>query len=179
MAEEAEFNIKIAQDTQSKLEFYAIALTFTVLGLSVQTSAFGRNLVADGLELLGWVSLLVSGMVGLSRVESMPHVYKLYALHRQYDELSKYLRKVQHQNPNTPTMSLTDGEVLPVSTALANAEKSVTTINEEIEPATGSLVRRYKVQRTLFIAGMTLLLLGRGYIAAVRIVLEIARAASA
>jgi len=71
-------NLEIAQKLQERFEFYLIALAFTILGLSIQTASFSRNPVPDMLELSAWCSLLISGLVGLSRLEWIPVAYKAH-----------------------------------------------------------------------------------------------------
>ena len=68
---------EIAQKTQEKFEFYVISLVFTLLALSIQTSKFGSSNIADASELSGWVSLLVSGLAGLWRMQFVPIVVSL------------------------------------------------------------------------------------------------------
>jgi hypothetical protein len=63
---------EIAQKQQDRFEFYLVSLVFTLLALSIQTSGFGESSVADIFELLGWVSLLTSGISGLWRMEFLP-----------------------------------------------------------------------------------------------------------
>ena len=70
-------NIDVAIRIQEKFEFYFLSLTFVILGLSIQTSKFGVHAISDGLELLGWISLFVSGMAGLSRMRGAPFLYKV------------------------------------------------------------------------------------------------------
>ena len=62
-------NAEIAIEHQIKFEFYLLALTFSILGLSIQTAEFGTYLSADLLELAGWLGLFLSGVVGLLRGE--------------------------------------------------------------------------------------------------------------
>ncbi len=61
-----------ARQLQEKFELYLLGLIFTLLALAVQTAKFGAAPCADGLEVAGWVSLLISGLVGLSRMEGVP-----------------------------------------------------------------------------------------------------------
>ena len=65
-------NIDVAIRIQEKFEFYFLSLTFIILGLAIQTSNSGVHAISDGLELLGWISLFVSGMAGLSRMRWAP-----------------------------------------------------------------------------------------------------------
>ena len=85
-------NIRYARIPQEKFEYYLVALTFTLLGLSVQTVKFGSSNVADILELVGWVVLLLSGIMALLRLEMQPVVHNNYArLDSINSELSQLL----------------------------------------------------------------------------------------
>ena len=58
-------NIEYSRQLQEKFELYLLALTFTLLGLAVQTAKFGSFRMADALEILGWIALAISGLSGL------------------------------------------------------------------------------------------------------------------
>ena len=68
-------NTEISIRLKERFEFYVIALAFTILGLSIQTASFGTSLPSDSFELLGWLFLFISGLVGLSRLEWIPVWY--------------------------------------------------------------------------------------------------------
>ena len=59
----------------SKFNFYFTGLAFTLLGLSVQTAAFGTNVYGNLAELVGWLLLLISGLAGLVRLHRLPAVH--------------------------------------------------------------------------------------------------------
>jgi hypothetical protein len=65
-------DLKHSRELQEKFELYLLALIFTILGLAIQTAKLGANRVVDVLEVLGWLSLVVSGLIGLSRLEWVP-----------------------------------------------------------------------------------------------------------
>jgi hypothetical protein len=75
----------IAQQTQEKFEFYLLSLVFTLLALSIQTAKFGASPVADGLELLGWVSFVISGLAALSHIEWIPNIRVKKAAHSEFE----------------------------------------------------------------------------------------------
>lgn len=68
-----------AMDIQEKFELYLVSLTFTLLALSVQTASFGKYPTADVLEILGWALLLISGIIGIFRLQYVPVVLRYYA----------------------------------------------------------------------------------------------------
>jgi hypothetical protein len=165
MTDPPDENLVSAQRTQEKLEFYVIALTFTVLGFSIQTAHFGRNVFADILELLSWVSLLTSGLVGLWRVEGLPRLYNLFALRIQYQTRAQGIRKVAAQGARVVT-SLADGLEHPIADALHNAVSSVSKIEEGLNPWEETLGGRYRWQRRLFVVGFGTLTVARALIPA-------------
>jgi hypothetical protein len=68
-------NLEHSIQIQQKFEFYFLALVFTVLGLSIQTAEFSSRFQA-GCEIAAWLSLLASGLAGLSRMEWIAVAYK-------------------------------------------------------------------------------------------------------
>ena len=57
----SEKKYEIAHQSQEKFQFYALALVFTILGLSIQIASFDGHVAAKIFELLSWVLLLFSG----------------------------------------------------------------------------------------------------------------------
>lgn len=82
----ADDNYDIAQRIQEKFDFYLIALTFTVLGFSIQTVKFGKFVYGDLAELIAWFSLIVSGVLGLRK---MMWKASLFRLHYEKDDLKE------------------------------------------------------------------------------------------
>src|SRR5947207_2547287 len=80
-------NAAIGRQLRERFETYLLGLIFTLLALSIQTARFGVSPIADLLELLGWILLLVSGLSGLSRSEWLPVLY-FYAHERNKRHLT-------------------------------------------------------------------------------------------
>lgn len=70
-------NVQHARDIQWKFEIYLLGLVFTLLALAVQTAKLGGGTWPALLEISGWLSLLVSGLSGLSRVEWLPVIHQV------------------------------------------------------------------------------------------------------
>lgn len=79
-----ESNREISIRLRERLEFYFVALTFTVLAFSIQTAHFGLLLTFNIAELVSWVALLVAGLVGLSRLQTA------YAIFNVYGDIQKF-----------------------------------------------------------------------------------------
>lgn len=63
-------DLEIAAEYQSKFRFYFVALVFTFLAASVQSAPLAKMTTCNSaVELLGWVSLLISGLASLSFLE--------------------------------------------------------------------------------------------------------------
>ncbi len=71
-------NFRIARELSQKYEFYLLALVFTVLAFSVQTAEMLDRYYQYCFEIIAWVLFLISGLVGLSRIEWLPVAYKHY-----------------------------------------------------------------------------------------------------
>ena len=76
-----------AREIETKFGFYTVALTFTILGLAVQTASFGANIAADFAELLAWMILLISGLNGLMRLEWLPTLHQVFGLKTAADRM--------------------------------------------------------------------------------------------
>lgn len=61
-----------------KFEFFFIGLIFTVLGASIQTANFTNSpSIVIILELISWLLFLVSGLVGINKLEWFPNIVYL------------------------------------------------------------------------------------------------------
>lgn len=148
-------NLDISIQTQQKFEFYFLALVFTVLGLSIQTSQFSSKLQLF-FEVVAWISFLVSGLAGLSRMEWIPVSYKSYS---ELTEEKSFVREAKTGRPvKTESGILSDVEVKERIKHAENRIKERTQFMEEIE-------YRHNIKtflhKWLFVAGLALLVLSR------------------
>lgn len=69
-------NRTIARELSHKYEYYFIALVFTILAFSIQTTEMVNKFAQVWFEIISWVLLMISGLIGLSRLERIPVVYR-------------------------------------------------------------------------------------------------------
>ena len=72
MSQEA---VEAGRRAHERYHFYVTALTFTILGLAIQTTRLGTFLSSTIVELVGWGFLLASGLPGLYLLKDMPRGY--------------------------------------------------------------------------------------------------------
>ncbi|MBI4205628.1 MAG: hypothetical protein HY527_11435 [Betaproteobacteria bacterium] len=153
---------EIAHKTQEKFEFYVISLVFTLLALSIQTAKFGEFVIADSLELLGWLCLLISGIAGLWRLEyiSIERLKKV-----QKDEFENKifeLRELQMKGVNEIFLLETNSNQA-IPQRMESFRTALTVLGPVIEKLERSNFRKYKVHRYLFVASLACLLGSRSY----------------
>lgn len=180
-----------AEQQKAQFEFYLVALTFTMLGFSIQTANFGVNSVRDCAELVSWFYLSLSGLLGLERLMKTPaslevmfrtvHVYKL---HKQRELLREVVdRWIENFHRASARFEAGVGfdseeEWAQAKVSLDEGQAYLKTITERIEDLKNlflenkstletqhkrfhGLHRRWSWQLALFGAGMILLLVAR------------------
>jgi hypothetical protein len=155
---------EIAVSYREKFEIYLLTLTFSILGLSVQTAEFGSSAFQDSLELLGWLSLLASGLVGIVRAEWVPVAYeiqgKIHTIERQRgDMIAASQRGIVVEVPFVEGGTKT---VLSGQHALSKFEFLLSELELQFKETEERVIRRYSWMRTGFIAGAVCLLVARG-----------------
>ena len=154
-----------SRQLQEKFEFYLLALVFTILGLAIQTAKFGNADIADSLELLGWLLLLVSGITGLSRLEWLPVAHanngKIKTFERQRNELQQLAAS------GVRTYQVEDrAEPVPIDEVIQSRQTLITTGERELKRLERATLRKYGWHKWTFVAALILLALARGYPAA-------------
>ena len=100
-------NLEYAVNTKDKFQFYFLALVFTILGLSIQTSTFSSR-IQSMIEIGGWLFLFASGVAGLSRMEWLPVLYEYKA------ELTRREAFIRDSRAGRPTVD-ESGEIMTES----------------------------------------------------------------
>jgi len=156
-------DLEYSRQLQEKFELYLLALIFTLLGLAVQTAKFGANQIADILELLGWSSLLVSGLAGLSRLEWVPvglkvhsHVMKLKREHDQFVEMA------EGGVDEVPVID--QSEPAPIQTLINDRANDIKKYEARVKEVETSTLRKYSLHKWTFVLGLVLLIGARGYV---------------
>jgi hypothetical protein len=154
--------IDVAIERQGKFDLYFIGLTFTVLGLAVQTAKVGVYYVADTAEILGWIALLIASFSGLRRMEWLPEHYRLQDL--KHDQEAKRFEggKIMLSNPGAQFTVAPTGETISATQYVANAEDGIAKIDKRLDDLTAMAVRLAKWHRYGFLVGVLLLAVSRG-----------------
>jgi hypothetical protein len=149
-------NLEHAINIKDKFHFYFLALVFTILGLSIQTSKFISYPQAI-LEIVAWASLLCSGLAGLSRMEWLPLGYE------HYGKLVDQKTLLREAKTGRELMN-ESGEIMPP----LEAEQFIKDVKSRMEERTtfmDKLERKEKIQyfihKWLFVIGLFFLAVSR------------------
>ena len=148
----ADHHADAAQRIQEKFYFYLVGLAFTILGLSIKTSKFGVSMWADVFELLGWLSLLVSGIVGLLRLEWEPYLHEKFAAINLLEEDRKDFKDALVRG--TPIVEVKGEGLVSVPDLLKQTQEKLDAINKMVEGDSRKSIRKYAVHRYCFVAGI-------------------------
>lgn len=162
-----ETNLDIGTRIQEKFDLYFLSLTFVVLGLSIQTSKFGGSLLADGLELISWVCLFVSGMSGLSRMRWVPSLHRvLHAIGTREHNLKEAKSR---QGQGEPYVVTSHDNQMPIDDFINRAEKGVKSVTKQLAALENKDTVKYWLHVWGFAVGMFFLICSRGLDPALRI----------
>ena len=156
---------EIAQKTQERFEFYIIALVFTLLALSIQTAEFGSSAISDSFELLGWISLVLSGIAGLWRMEFVP-IERMKLVQR--DELQNKifeLKELQLKGANEVYVLETQSNQA-IEERIKNYREGLVVLESLIKKFERRNMVKYYIHRYLFVAGVLSIVISRGFIPA-------------
>lgn len=153
---------EVAHSTQEKFEFYALSLVFTLLALSIQTAKFGAFAAADTSELLGWLSLLVSGIAGLWRLEYVPVERIKMVQKEEFESKILELKELQMKGVKQIFVLETNSDQA-IPDRIRNFQEAVDALAPLIESLGRSNLRKYYVHRYLFVIGLVCLLVSRSF----------------
>lgn len=158
----AKSDLEYSRQLQEKFELYLLALIFTLVGLAVQTAKFGASQTADILEFLGWVLLLISGLVGLSRFEWLPVAYKTNSHLVDLNNEHRQLMAASKQG-HTEIAVLDQAEPANIETIIDDRAQAIQKVEVRVKGLEKSILRKYSVHKWLFVLGLALLIGARGY----------------
>jgi hypothetical protein len=158
----------IAQQTQEKFQFYLLSLVFTLLALSIQTAKFEGVIVADILELTGWVFFIVSGIFGLSRMEWVSLIRIKIAQKHSFEEEIFELKRIQLQG-QTELLVLENNSNQAISDRIENRKNAIDLLN----PYISKLERKHYIKGDFhnycFVLGVLCVIVARAYTPALSI----------
>jgi hypothetical protein len=155
-------NYAVAIDIQNKFDFYFIGLIFTLLGLSIQTSQFiAKNNLQNTSEVVGWVLLAISGLLGMSRLEWKPVMYRHFGeLDSEKDTLNTLTQNINRAtfiNPDTGNKHPID----VIQKDIISYKQRVEIREGEIDKIENSSNLKYTLQKLSFFIGLVSLMLSR------------------
>lgn len=153
--------IDVAIERQGKFDLYFIGLTFTVLGLAVQTAKIGVYYTADVAEILGWIALLIASISGLRRLEWIPEHYRLQDLKHGQERIALKGGEILLTNPGAQFTITPTGETVSAKKYIADAQGAITMIDKRLDELSNISVRLSKWHRYGFLVGVVLLAVSR------------------
>jgi len=142
-----------------KIEFYFLGLTFTLLALAVQTFKPSTSLTADVVETGGWLLLLISGLVGVSKIEWIPVILLVKNRESFLEDAHRGLEKAEKRG--MPVMDSQSGQPVNVPELMATTGRSLNEIKSHGLRLGKGHELRHDLQRVCFVLGLVALLLAR------------------
>ena len=152
---------EISIRVQEKFEFYFLSLTFVILGLSIQTSEFGFSLLSDGFELLGWISLFISCLTGLSRMEWVPLIHN--TAHEQNRRMNYYDEANFRRLRGESFVIAENNEEKPIDDFINEIKEGIEVIEKQTEELDKKSILKYRIHKYAFALGLFFLMCSRGY----------------
>lgn len=152
--------LKVAHQSQEKFQFYAVALVFTILGLSVQTASFDGHIAARICELLAWLFLLISGLSGLSHLEWNP-VIRIQMIRKDDLESKAHHLEAEKERGKQQVHVLQTNSVVPIDERLSEYQSYLSKLEGQITTLDKKAGFKYFLFKYCFAIGIALLLAAR------------------
>lgn len=155
-------NQEFAREIQHKFDYYVMALTFTVLGLSIQSVDFDdyKNF-GIFMELASWTMLFVSSLFSLSRLEWQP---ALTNNHVMVDRVKKEISGLENAKTNGEVIvSYQNSGDIPIDDAIDRQSEILSILENQQSSIKKETRFKYGSQRFTLIAGFFLLFLARAH----------------
>lgn len=162
MSESKFSHTEYAIQLQEKFELYILGLIFTLLGLSIQTAKFDVSNIADTFEILSWLFLLISGLVGLSRFEWLPVAHKQMGALSMLESEKKALTDLRDQGHEHIRISGTT-ELEGLESTLLGKEQYLGKVNEKVDELSNKIILKYNIHKWTFVSAIICLFVARSY----------------
>ena len=153
-------NFAIAREINHKFEFYFLALVFTILGFSLQTSAFTKNYNQYIFESFSLLSFLISGLAGLFRIEWLGVAFRHYGTTQDAQKKLDLINQGLEGRPivDYSYKEYTEKELLKEKNDLENYISGHKKRSKEVDNST---LLKYKIHKIGFIVGIICLTISR------------------
>ena len=156
-------DVEYARQLQEKFELYLLGLIFTLLALAIQTAEFGASDWADLFELGGWLSLFVSGLFGLSRIEWVPVTLKTHSaligikteLQQLTDAEIQGLQQVAVVDQEQPA---------EIASLISDRKATVGRVEKRLKSLERGIRCKYEIHKWSFVLGLFFLILARSFL---------------
>jgi len=163
-------NYVISREIASKFEFYFLALVFTILGLSVQTTAFVTYYNQGFFEIIALSSFLVSGLAGLSRIEWSSVFYRYHGSIKDAEEiLNKCEQGKQGKIILLKTPIGDQWKMEELSSEIDTIKKKISLQKESAEDIEKKNLLKYGIHKWSFYVGLVSLVISRAIIGLTRL----------
>lgn len=156
----AQEGMKFARELQVKFELYFTGLIFTLLAASIQTGKFIDAPIQNGLELLGWIFLLVAGLASLSRLEWMPSNHETHARLQIAKETNRTW--LQAQRSGRPIVN-EDHEPWNIDENITKQTAAIEEVSIFVEQATKRSSIKHTVRSIAFLGGLGCVIASRAF----------------
>lgn len=146
-----------AQRIQEKYDFFFVAVTFTILGLAIETADFGIGQLNDAAEIGSWGFLLIGALAGMSRVELAARTHHLYALIDAHRTFLSPLQEALGRGADVRLRTAEAGETADPNAVVAKGLDAVKAMQAKASTANRGAMIRYYIAHVSFLVGVVLL----------------------